>query len=65
MENQSNLVEQAKQLLKNRPLWLGYPQIEAKTGLPKQWLSCLARGLAKNPRVDRLETLIRYLETEK
>ena len=64
MESQSTLVDTARQLLKNRPAWLSYPQIVAKSGVPLYWLKSLAECKALNPRADRLEKLIAYLKTE-
>lgn len=64
METQSNLMSRAKQLLKNRPVWMSFTQIEAKTGLPKPWIALISQGKTKNSRADRLEKLIEFLESE-
>ena len=53
----------AVKLLKNRPKWMTNKYIEDRTGIPKYWIWQVEVGETMNPTVNRLETLIAFLET--
>jgi hypothetical protein len=50
--------------LYNRPAWLTLASVATATGLPLGWLKLFSRGKIAEPSVNRIETLLRYFETQ-
>ena len=55
------LNEKTLKLLRNRPNFIKFKQIEKDTGLPIGWLYMYAKGKITDPSVNRIETLFKYL----
>ena len=49
--------------LNNRPVWLTFVEIEAKTGVPESWLKELAKGTIADPGVCRVQTVKAFLDS--
>lgn len=48
--------------LRGRPAWLGLETIARDTGLGLGWLKAFAQGRSSEPSVNRIETLLSYLD---
>ena len=55
------LNEKTLKLLRNRPNFIKFKQIEEDTGIPKGWMYMYAKGKITDPSVNRIEILHKYL----
>ena len=60
----TNTRDRAVTLLRNRPVWLTIATISIETTIPAGWIKALSAGRIEDPGVNRVETLISYLETK-
>lgn len=62
MKPKTELRDETRALLLNRPVWLSTNKIAAELGISTAWINAFARGEIENPGVVTIETLNHFLK---